>query len=100
MPEKPVVEEVGDLFVTATAVTVKLLPSKKQASRAISWFENGCVTNVSSAAKDIARLVGSLQGRRRVVRGLTVMTDKGVGAGIEKTGLAKAVAKAGFNVIK
>ena len=38
---KDVQEEVGDLFVTETAITVKLLPSKKSGSRSIRWFEGG-----------------------------------------------------------
>ena len=100
MPGKYKTEEVGDLFVTETAVTVKLLPSKKSGTRAIRWFSKGCVTNVRSAAKDIAFLVGRLQGRSRVVRGLTVMTDRGVSADIETTGLVEAIAKAGFEVLR
>lgn len=101
MAEKSRVEEVGDLFVTEKDVTIKLLPSKKEGSRPIRWFSNNCVTNVKSAAKDIRYLVGKLQGRSRVVRGLTVMTDRGLGGtDLEKTGLAQAIAMAGFNVIK
>ena len=100
MPEKPKIEEVGDLFVTETMVAVKLMPSKKSGSRPIGWFSQGCVTNVRSAAKDIAFLVGKLQGRSRVVRGLTVMTDKGMKTDMKKMGLIKAIEKAGFAVLK
>lgn len=100
MPGNSRVEEVGDLFVTESTVTVKLLPSKKSGSRLIRWFSRGCVTNVRSAAKDIAYLVGRLQGRSRVVRGLTVMTDAGHGVDLEKTRLAQAIEKAGFAVLK
>ena len=100
MPGKSKMEEVGDLFVTERMVTVKLLPSKKSGSRPIRWFSGGSVTNVRSAAKDIAYLVGRLQGRTRIVRGLTVMTDRGAGADIEKTGLTQAVKRAGYTVLK
>lgn len=100
MAEKSLIEEVGDLFVSQTHVMVKLMPSKKEASRPISWFSKGSVTNVRSAAKDIAHLVGKLQGRSRVVRGLTVMTSLGEGgAALDKTGLPEAVEKAGFNLL-
>ena len=101
MPVKPKKQiEVGDLFVTESAVTIKLLPSKKSGTRPIRWFEDGSVTNVHMAAKDIAVLVGKLQGRSRIVRALTVMTDRGIGFDIEKTGLPKAIEKAGFEIIK
>ncbi|MEK7858468.1 MAG: hypothetical protein AAB320_04925 [Elusimicrobiota bacterium] len=100
MPEKDKTEEVGDLFVTETAVTIKLLPSNKEASRNIRWFTKGTVTNVKSAAKDIAFLIGKVQGRSKVVRGLTVMTDQGAGVDLEKTGLPQAIAKAGFEVLR
>lgn len=93
-------EEVGDMFVTETAVTVKLLPSKKEGTRTIRWFTKGSVTNVRSAAKDIAILVGKLQGSRRIVRGLTVMTDQGVQFDMSKTGLHEAIKKAGFSVLR
>lgn len=99
MPEKPKGVEVGDLFITEAAVTVKLLPSKKVGTRNIRWFAGGAVTNVPAAAKDIAYLVGKLQGRSSVVRGLTVMTDRGIGHDLIKTGLAEAVEKAGFSVL-
>src|SRR6202521_3307980 len=85
MPGKSKVEEGGDLFVTETMVTVKLLPSKKSGSRPLRWFAGGCVTQPRTAGQDIAYLVGRLQGRSRIVRGLTVMTDRGAGADIEKT---------------
>jgi hypothetical protein len=94
------VEEVGDLFVTERMVAVKLLPSKKSGSRPIRWFSGGSVTNVRTAAKDIAYLVGKLQGRSRIVRGLTVMTDSGFKMNLAKTGLVEAVEKAGFTVLK
>ena len=100
MPGKKVVEEVGDLFVTETMVTVKLLPSKKSGSRLIRWFSGGRVVNVRSAAKDIAYLVGRLRGRSRVVKGLTVMTDGGLSVDLDKTGLPEAVEKAGFLVLR
>jgi hypothetical protein len=101
MPEKnKKMEEVGDLFVSESSVTVKLLPSKKQSSRTIRWFANGEVTNVKLAAKDIATLIGKLQGRGRVVKRLTVMTDRGTAHDLTKTGLHEAVERAGFDVIK
>ena len=93
-------EEVGDLFVTETSVTLKLLPSKKEGSRQISWFSDGCVTNVRSAAKDIATLAGKLTGRRRIVRGVTVVTDGGTMRDLEGTGLTEAIEKAGLSVIR
>lgn len=94
------VEEVADMFVTETAVTIKLIPSKRSGSRLIRWFSGGSVTNVRSAARDIAYLVGKLQGRSRVVKGLTVMTDRGPHVDLDKTGLPKAVQKAGFVVLR
>jgi hypothetical protein len=100
MPSKTKQEEVGDLFVTQHAVTVKLMPSKKSGSRPIRWFEDGCVTNVKAAAKDIAYLIGKLQGSKRIVKRLTVMTDGGVTVDLDKTGLPKAVEKAGFSVLR
>ena len=99
MPKK-VSEEVGDLFITETAITVKLLPSRKSGSRPIRWFEGGTVTNVRNAARDIAFLIGKVKGKTRVVRNLTVMTDRGRGADLGKMGLVAAVEKAGFSVIQ
>ncbi|MFH2202069.1 MAG: hypothetical protein ABIJ96_03040 [Elusimicrobiota bacterium] len=77
-------------------MTVKLLPSKKTASRAIRWFVDGSVVNRQKAATEIASLVSRLQGKRRVVRGLTLMTDKGVEQDLSDTGLLEAVSKAGY----
>jgi hypothetical protein len=100
MPTKAkVMEEVGDLFVTESAITVKLLPSKKSGSRPISWFEDGKVTNARVAVKDLKSLVGKLQGARRVVRGLTIMTDRGVTYDLTKTGLHKVVEQAGLEIL-
>ena len=90
------VEEVGDLFVTDTSLMVKLLPSKKMGSKPIRWFANGEVTNARVAAKDIAALVGKVRKKTSVVRGLTVMTDKGLRFDLAKSGLPEAVEKAGF----
>lgn len=98
MPKEKM-QEVGDLFVTETAITVKLLPSKKSGSHPISWFEDGRVTNAKTAVRDLRSLVGKLQGAKRVVRGLTVMTDRGAGYDLSKTGLAKVVLAAGLEVI-
>jgi hypothetical protein len=92
-------EEVGDLFVTESSMTVKLLPSKKTASRTIRWFVDGSVVDHRKAAKEIQALVSRLQGRSRVVRGLTLMTDRGVGQNLTDTGLPEAVSKAGFRPI-
>lgn len=89
-------EEVGDLFVTDRLMTIKLLPSKKSASKAIQWFQSGAVTDNRRAAREIAELVSRLQGKSRVVRGLTLMTDKGVDTDLSETGLIEAVSKAGF----
>ena len=100
MTEKTKTEEVADLFVTKHAVTVKLMPSKKSGSRAIGWFASGAVTNVKTAAKDIACLIGKVQGSRRIVRRLTVMTDGGVAVDLKKTGLTQAVEKAGYSVVR
>lgn len=100
MPAKSKVQqEVGDLFVTESAITVKLLPSKKSGTHKISWFSDGRVTNAKSAAKDIRSLIGKLQGARRVVRGLTVMTDRGAGYDLSKTGLAQVVEQLGLEVL-
>jgi hypothetical protein len=91
--------EVGDLFVTESSLTLKLLPSRKSGTMQIRWFANGCVTNVKGAAKDIQVLVGKLTGKRRAVRSLTVMTDLGRDTDLVKARLTEAVAKAGFEVI-
>lgn len=100
MPEKTKTEmEVGDLFVTESSLTLKLLPSRKSGTVQIRWFSNGCVTNVKSAAKDIQVLVGKLKGKKRQVRALTVMTAQGRDTDLVKTRLTEAVAKAGFQVI-
>ena len=99
MPEKSKMVEVGDLFVTETAITVKLLPSKKSGSRPIRWFEDGRVTNARNAAKDLKYLVGKLQGAKRVVRGLTVMTDRGASYDLTETGLHEVLELAGLEVL-
>lgn len=91
-------EEVGDLFVTETSLTLKLLPSRKSGSLPIRWFGGEGVTNVRLAAKDIQTLVGKLSGRR-VVRNLTVTTDRGLDTDLGKTRLLEAVKKAGFLVV-
>ena len=93
---KTIQEEVGDLFVTESLLTVKLMPSKRSATKPIAWFIDGVVTNHRAAVKDIANLVGRLQGKSRVVRGLTLMTDRGVNQNLNKTGLHDVVSKAGF----
>ena len=54
--------EVGDLFVTETALTLKLMPSRKSGTVSIRWFAKDGVTNVRRAAKDIQVLVGKIQG--------------------------------------
>ena len=90
------IEEVGDLFVTENQVTLKLLPSKTIGSKPIRWFSNGVVTNVHVAAKDIKALVGKVRRRTSIVRGLTMMTDRGMRYDLSKTGLPEAVSKAGF----
>lgn len=91
--------EVGDLFVTESALTLKLLPSRKSGTLNISWFDKDGVTNVRRAAKDIQILVGKIQGKSRVVRGLTVTTDKGRDTDLKATRLGEAVRKAGFDVL-
>ena len=101
MPEKSKQEfEVGDLFVTETALTLKLMPSRKSGTVPIRWFaKEGGVTNVRRAAKDIQFLVGKIQGRRLSVRGLVVTTDQGRDTDLIRTRLHEAVEKAGFEVI-
>ena len=92
-------EEVGDLFITEKHLMLKLLPSNKSGSKPIEWFANGIVRDHEAAAEDIALLVSKLKGKSRVVKGLTLMTDKGLRFDVVKSGLAKAVQKAGFEVI-
>ena len=101
MPEKPQQEyEVGDLFVTETALTLKLMPSRKTGTVPIRWFaKDGGVINVRRAAKDIQILVGKIQGRKLMVRGLVVTTDLGRDTDLVRTRLSEAVTKAGFQVI-
>lgn len=92
--------EVGDLFVTETALTLKLMPSRKSGTVPIRWFaKEGGVTNVRRAAKDIQFLVGKIQGRKLAVRGLVVTTDQGRDTDLVRTRLHEAVEKAGFEVI-
>ena len=92
-------EEVGDLFVTETSLTLKLLPSRKSGTVSIRWFAKDGVTNVRLAARDIQTLVGKTTGRGRVVRALTVVTEKGRDTDLVKTRLSEAVQKAGFLVL-
>lgn len=100
MPDKTAAQfEVGDLFVTEAAITLKLMPSRKSGTFPIRWFAKGGVTNVKLAAKDIQRIVGKIQGRGRVVRGLVVTTDQGRDTDLVATRLEEAVRKAGFEVI-
>ncbi len=102
MPEKPKTDqeyEVGDLFVTGSALTLKLMPSRKSGTVPINWFGGSGVTNVRRAAKDIQALVGKIQGNRIRVRGLNVTTDRGLDTDLVTTRLHEAVAKAGFEVI-
>lgn len=100
MIDKNSQEEVGDLFVTETSLTLKLMPSRKSGTVAIRWFaKEGGVTNVRLAAKDIQTLVGKLLVRGLVVRNLTVTTDRGLDTDLGKTRLREAVKKAGFLVI-
>jgi hypothetical protein len=99
MPDKNSQEEVGDLFVTGTSLTLKLMPSRKSGTLNIRWFGGEGVTNVRLAAKDIQTLVGKLRGRGGVVRNLTVTTDRGLDTDLGKTRLLEAVKKAGFLVI-
>ncbi len=100
MPDSSKCEEVGDLFVTATELTLKLLPSRKMGTRRIRWFAGGTVTDVRGAARDIAALVGRVRGRSRVVRSLTVMTPGGRdGTDLDRSRLRQAIEKAGFQVI-
>lgn len=89
-------EEVGDMFVTDNLLTIKLLPSCKSASKPIRWFVGGQVIDHQSAAKDIASVVERLQGKSRVVRRLTLMTDRGTHSDMDATGLPRAVKRAGL----
>jgi len=93
------IEEVGDLFVTETSIMVKLLPSRKAGTKTIAWFSNGCVTNIRVAARDISLLVGKVRRKSSVVRGLTVMTDRGLRFDLSKSRLHEAVAEAGFEML-
>jgi hypothetical protein len=97
MPKVP--EEVGDLFVTNTEISVKLFPSRKSKSRPIDWFPDGVVSDHGRAARDIQDLLSGLQNSRRVVRGLTVMTPLGSRCDLRKNGLHQAVEKAGFEIL-
>lgn len=97
--KKKGIEEVGDLFVTQTSIMVKLLPSRKVGSKPIRWFSDGSVSNLRVAAKDIATLIGKVRRKSSVVRGLTVMTDRGLRFDLSKSGLHKAVEKAGFEML-
>jgi hypothetical protein len=101
VPEKNQQEyEVGDLFVTETALTLKLMPSRKTGTVAIRWFaKDGGVINVRAAAKDISSLVGKIQGRKLLVRGLVVTTDQGRDTDLVRSRLSEAVNKAGYEVI-
>ena len=92
--------EVGDLFVTETALTLKLMPSRKTGTVPIRWFaKDGGVVNVRAAAKDIQVLVGKIQGSKLRVRGLVVTTDQGRDTDLVSSRLSEAVNKAGFEVI-
>ena len=88
--------QVGDLFVTKDQILLKLLPSKKTASKPIQWFEDGVVTDHHTAVKDISGLVEQLKRRSDVIRGLTLMTDRGLDFDVKKSGLTKVVQKAGY----
>ncbi len=101
MPQKSQQEyEVGDLFVTETALTLKLMPSRKTGTVAIRWFaKDGGVINVRAAAKDIQFLVGKIQGHNLAVRGLVVTTDQGRDTDLVGSRLSEAVEKAGFELI-
>ena len=69
-PEKSGQEyEVGDLFVTETALTLKLMPSRKSGTVPIRWFaKEGGVTNVRRAIK-------ATEGAGLSVAGVEVATD-------------------------
>ena len=99
LKRRPNIEEVGDLFVTKSSIMVKLLPSRKAGSKPIAWFSNGVVKNVRVAARDISLLVGKVRRKTSVVRGLTVMTDRGLRFDLSKSRLHKAVVQAGFEML-
>lgn len=99
LKKKKGIEEVGDLFVTESSLMLKLLPSRKVGSKPIRWFSNGEVTNTRAAAKDIATLIGKVRRKTSVVRGLTVMTDRGLRFDLSESGLHEAVEKAGFDML-
>lgn len=82
--------------MTERQILLKLFPSKKTASKLISWFVGGAVIDHRTAAKDIATLVEKLKGRSHVVQGLTLMTDRGLRFDIHGSGLSKAVKRAGY----
>jgi len=86
----------GTFYERINLLTIKLLPSRKSASRSIRWFASGQVIDHQSAARDIAAVVDRLQGRSRVVRGLTLTTDQGTQADLGSTGLHRAVKRAGL----
>lgn len=99
MKKKKGIEEVGDLFVTETALMIKLLPSRKVGTKPIRWFSNGVVSNTRTAAKDIALLIGKVRRKSSVVRGLTVMTDRGLRFDLDESRLPEAVERAGFEML-
>lgn len=99
MKKKKGIQEVGDLFVTETALLVKLLPSRKVGSKPIRWFAKGVVSNTRAAARDIATLVGKVRRKSSVVRGLTVMTDRGLRFDLSESRLPEAVERAGFEML-
>lgn len=92
-------EEIGDLFVTESELTVKLHPSRKTKRKSISWFAGGSVKDRRSAVRDIQGLVERLRGKTRVVRGLIVSTDRGALFDLDDSGLGAVVAKAGFSLL-
>ncbi|MFA6029971.1 MAG: hypothetical protein WC969_08970 [Elusimicrobiota bacterium] len=92
-------EEIGDLFVTESEVTVKLHPSCKTKKKPIAWFADGEVQDHRRAVRDIQGLVEGLRGKTRIVRGLTVTTDRGAHFDLDGSGLGDAVEKAGFSIL-
>lgn len=99
MKKKKGIEEVGDLFVTDSSIMIKLLPSRKVGAKPIRWFANGLVSNTRAAARDISTLIGKVRRKSSVVRGLTVMTDRGLRFDLTESGLPEAVQKAGFEML-